>query len=166
MDSERASILRRKAIGKSLLPSVRDFLRPAFGEDADRLDFASLEESDAIWATFESRWNEVSLGKGRGSETFARETKERAAALECVRAVKEQLPCQLEVYLFLPQWPYCGALSLPVGKALAAANDLIRVDQEDMLLCNRTSSVGVVLESFSFESETRYRFLAWDHEYS
>jgi hypothetical protein len=166
MNSTRADILRRRTLGRTLLPSVLDLLHSALGNQAVHVKFVSLEESDSVWPIFETRWKEERLANAVEPRKFFLESMDKPALLRYISEVKDKLPNDVEMYLFLPQWSYCGAVKLPLGKALDAAERLVRTDQEDLLACDRSGSVGVVFESYTFEAEARYKFLAWNRALS
>jgi hypothetical protein len=163
MDSKRAQYLRRRALGRRLLPGVREFLRGALAR-GDMLELASWEDSDATYTVFEREWATARAGRGR-PEVLSHLGRCRLTMVKYIAEHRGDLPAHGELLLFLPQWHACGAVKIDVGEALDDAERLVRLDQQDLLACNSAGTVGVVLEWFydGPRGETMYRFLAWNY---
>lgn len=164
MSSDRRNILSRRNKGRLLRPSVIEFLDSAFDECVGQWAFVSLEESDAVWKTFQAKRKEYGLEDRSEPYKFCRQSTEKADVFSYVSAVAQGFPHDREVFLFLPQWEYCGALKAALGLLVQSAERIIRVDQEDLLACDNSGSVGLVLESFTHQSNIHYRFLAWNEQ--
>jgi hypothetical protein len=161
MDSARASLLKRRNYGRELLPRVREFLRAALGPRGLELELATLEESDEVYAAFEREWASARNARSGPGVVLSLEESSQAAVMEYITDRRGDLPAHEELFLFLPQWWYCGAVKIDIGVALDAADRLAALDQEDLLACSRNGTVGVVLEHFSARGGALYRFLAW-----
>ena len=162
--SKQLELAARRQRGRALMTPFVSGAARVLAIEPEAVTLAPLEDTDTVRAVFASAKRRAQA-EAAPCHTWALRTSSRDDLAEYVQHGASVFP-ERELYLFLDQSPWCGAVIVSSKVVIPRTLHVVTLDQQDLIGCTASGSAGVFCALMSQRSasgmEPLYDFFAWD----